>query len=185
MAGIVGANDALHDHGKGGLGHEPLEIGPAQARIRLGVHVLREGVGTLGRVRSTPGVEIRVAKPLGQAERVADVPLAPSRPGEVHRQQDGRVAGGGGALDEAGTHRPLGVHVELEPSGSRGGGGDLFDGRTGQCAERIGDARLRRRPVRGQLPIGMGHPLNGGGRQVNGHPKALPEELVAQLGVVG
>ena len=184
VPGIVGANEAFNDHRKRRLRNEPLEIGPAQRRIRVGVHILGERVRALGGGGGPLAVEIRVSKTLRQAEGVADVALASAGLGKVGGEHDGAKAGVDGAFHKAGAHRPLRVHVELEPADAGRRRSQVFDRDAGQRAEAKGDPGSRGAPISGGFTVRMCHPLDRRRRKVHGHLEPLPEDFVAQIRTV-
>src|SRR2546423_15690163 len=104
MARIIPAHNTLDDHRKRGLADEPLEIDPAQRRIRVGVDVLGERIRPRGGRPAPPAAEIGVMDTPRQAERIFYVAVPPAGLGRGPPPHKDGGAGPGGGLES--TRRP-------------------------------------------------------------------------------
>ena len=165
---VVDGLDALDDDRAVPHRAQPVDVGPRQRRVELGVDVVgqrdRRGavadlaaddVGEADRLaaheRPRPaGVERAVDDRAGpdrrrQREAAAHVALAPAEHGGVDGEHERLVARGGGAVDHLLDEPAVAPGVDLEPQAAVADRPDLFDRAGAERRQRVREPGARRR----------------------------------------
>jgi hypothetical protein len=158
--------DPLDDDRQRRVGHDLLEISPAERRVDPREHLERRRAAPAAGGRG----DARDDYILGHPESGAKVTLAAAETRRVDCEHDRSVARLGSLVDERVRDTAVAEHVELEPAWrARCRRGDLSRRGRGNRREAHDRPGRRGRTCGPQLSIRMSHPVKGRGRDEHRH----------------